>query len=108
MSSPFLWAHQMEMQQQRESVEEKLNWFFFRFDKMSKALNPVDGGRRRRRHPLERAAWDYEQRRALTAKVKDGKTEGKEITQCGKRRKRRERDETRRQGNAPIVDSFPR
>lgn len=44
MSSPFLWAHQMEMQQQRESVEEKLNWFFFRFDKMSKALNPVDGG----------------------------------------------------------------
>lgn len=44
MSSPFLWAHQMEMQQQRESVEEKLNWFFFRFEKMSKALNPVDGG----------------------------------------------------------------
>lgn len=35
----------------------KTQLVFFRFDKMSKALNPVDGGRRRRRrrHPLERA-----------------------------------------------------
>lgn len=46
-------------------------------DKMSKALNPVEGRRGRGRGiHLRELTGDYEQRRALTAKVKGGK--GKE------------------------------
>lgn len=106
MSSPFLWAHQMEMQQQRESVEEKLNWFFFRFDKMSKALNPVDGGGGEEASTWEsclglwtKTRTDSESERRKNPKEKKLRNAAKE--ESGE-------SATRRQGNAPIVDSFPR
>lgn len=70
-------------------------------DKMSKALNPVDGRRGRGRGRgihLRGLTGDYEQRRALTAKVKGGK--GKENYAMRQKKKAIE------EGNAPIVDSF--
>lgn len=66
-------------------------------DKMSKALNPVEGRRGRGIH-LRELTRDYEQRRALTAKVKGGK--GKENYAM------RQKKKAEGEGNAPIVDSF--
>lgn len=68
-------------------------------DKMSKALNPVEGRRGRGRGiHLRELTGDYEQRRALTAKVKGGK--GKENYAM------RQKKKAEGEGNAPIVDSF--
>lgn len=70
-------------------------------DKMSKALNSVEGRRGRRRGRgihLRELTGDYEQRRALTAKVKGGK--GKENYAM------RQKKKAEGEGNAPIVDSF--
>lgn len=66
-------------------------------DKMSKALNPVEGRRGRGIH-LRELTGDYEQRRALTTKVKGGK--GKENYAM------RQKKKAVAEGNAPIVDSF--
>lgn len=66
-------------------------------DKMSKALNPVEGRRGRGIH-LRELTGDYEQRRALTTKVKGGK--GKENYAM------RQKKKAEGEGNAPIVDSF--
>lgn len=106
MSSPFLWAHQMEMQQQRESVEEKLNWFFFRFDKMSKALNPVDGGKE------EEEASTWESCLGLWTKTRTDSESERRKNPKGKKLRNAAKEESGEsetgQGNAPIVDSFPR